>query len=158
MCSLLLCCWKRVFAMTSVFSWQNPVSLFPGSFCTPRPNLPVTPGISWLPTFAFQSPVMRRTSFLGVSFKGLIGLHRTIQLHLLQHYWLGHRLELLWYWMFALETNRDHSFIFEIRGNCVLYFLPFCPTVHFTLCHFRVAEATVHFTFCWKVAFTFVPG
>ena len=28
----------------------------PASFCTPRPNLPVIPGVSWLPTFAFQSP------------------------------------------------------------------------------------------------------
>ena len=40
--------------MTSVFSWQNSVSLWPASFCTPRPNLPVTPGISRLPTFAKQ--------------------------------------------------------------------------------------------------------
>ena len=47
MYSLLLCCWKSVFAMNSVFSWQNSVSLFPASFCTPRPNLPVTPGISF---------------------------------------------------------------------------------------------------------------
>ena len=53
--------------MTSVFSWENSISLCPASFCTPRPNLPVTPGISWLPTFAFQSPIMKRTSFLGVS-------------------------------------------------------------------------------------------
>ena len=29
--------------MTSVFSWQN--SICPASFCTPRPNLPVTPGV-----------------------------------------------------------------------------------------------------------------
>ena len=27
-------------------------------FCTPRPNLPVTPVVSWLLTFAFQSPTM----------------------------------------------------------------------------------------------------
>ena len=27
------------------------------------------PGVSWLPTFAFQSPIMKRTSFLGVSSK-----------------------------------------------------------------------------------------
>ena len=53
MCSLFLCCWKRVFAMTSVFSWQNSINLCPASFCTSRPNLPVTPGVSWLPTFAF---------------------------------------------------------------------------------------------------------
>ncbi|KAB0372710.1 hypothetical protein FD755_015463 [Muntiacus reevesi] len=30
--------------MTSAFSWQNSNSLCPASFCTPRPNLPVTPG------------------------------------------------------------------------------------------------------------------
>ena len=33
-----------VFAMTSVFSWQNSTSFCPASFCTPRPNLTVTPG------------------------------------------------------------------------------------------------------------------
>ena len=45
----------------------NSISLCPASFRIPRPNLPVTPGVSWLPTFAFQSPIMKRTSFLGVS-------------------------------------------------------------------------------------------
>ena len=48
--------------MTSAFSWWNSVNLWPASFCTPRPNLP-----SWLPPFAFQSPIMKRTSFFGVS-------------------------------------------------------------------------------------------
>ena len=37
------------------------------SFCIPRPNLPVHPGISWLSPFEFQFPVMKRTSFGGVS-------------------------------------------------------------------------------------------
>ena len=36
------------------------VSLCSASFCIPRPNMPVTPGISWLPIFAFQSPVVKR--------------------------------------------------------------------------------------------------
>ena len=53
--------------MTSAFSWQNSVSLCPASFCTPRPNLPVTPGISSIHTFAFQLPKMKRMSFFGVS-------------------------------------------------------------------------------------------
>ena len=53
--------------MTSVFSWQNSVSFHPASLCTPRPNLSVTPGISCLPTFAFHSPMINRTSFSGVS-------------------------------------------------------------------------------------------
>ena len=40
----------------------NSISLCPASFHIPRPSLPVTPGVSWLPTFAFQSPIMKRTS------------------------------------------------------------------------------------------------
>ena len=78
--------------MTSAFSWQNSISLCPASSRNVRPNLLVTPGVSCLPTFAFQSPIMKRTSFLGV-LKGLVGLHRTVQL--LQRYWLGHRFGLL---------------------------------------------------------------
>ena len=100
-------CWKRVLAMTSTFSWQNSVSLCPASFCTPRPNLPVTPGISWLPIFAFQSPMMKRTSFFLVLV--LEGPHRTVQPQLFQHYWLGHKLGLLWYWMVYLG-NEQRSF------------------------------------------------
>ena len=38
------------------FSWQNSIRLWPASFCTPRQNLPVTPDVSRLLTFAFQSP------------------------------------------------------------------------------------------------------
>ena len=61
----------------------KPISLCPASFCTPRPNLPVTPGVSWLPTFAFQSPVMKRSSFFWVLvIEGLLSLHWTIQLQL----------------------------------------------------------------------------
>ena len=63
--------------MTSAFSWQNSISLCSASFCTPRPKLPVTPGVSSLPTFAFQSPIMKRTSFLGVSSRRFLGLHST---------------------------------------------------------------------------------
>ena len=49
--------------------------------------------------------------------EGLIGLHGTFQLQLLQSYWLGHRLGILWYWMVGLETNRNHSVIFEITSR-----------------------------------------
>ena len=56
---------------------------------------------------------MKGHIFLGV-LEGILGLHRTIQPHVLQHYWLGHRLALLWYWMISLEMNRDHSAVFEI--------------------------------------------
>ena len=60
---------------------------------------------------------MKRTSFLGVSYRGLVGLHATIQLQLLQHYWLGIALAYCDTEYFALETNRDYSVIFEIASK-----------------------------------------
>ena len=102
---------ERVFAMTSAFSWWNSISLCPASFCTPRPHLPITPGVSWLPSFA-TIPYNEKDSIGGVLvLKGLVGLHRTVQLQLLQHYWLGHSLGSLWYRMVCLG-NRDHSVVF----------------------------------------------
>ena len=110
--------------MTSAFSWKNSISLCPVSFCTLRPNLPVRPGVSWLPTFAFLSPIMKRTSSLGV-LKGLVVPHRTVQLQLLQHYWLGHRLGLPWYWMVCLG-NKQRSFCHFWDFTQVLHFGLFC--------------------------------
>ena len=46
--------------------------------------------------------------------KGLVGLHRTIQLQLLQVTGWGTDLDYCDIEWFALETNRDHSVIFEI--------------------------------------------
>ena len=46
--------------------------------------------------------------------EGLGGLHSTIQLQLLQHYWLGIDLDYCDTEGSALETNRDHSVLFEI--------------------------------------------
>ena len=45
--------------------------------------------------------------------KGLVGLYRTVQLQLLQHY-----CDIEW---FALEMYRDHSVLFEIVSKyCIL--------------------------------------
>ena len=85
--------------------WANSISFCPASFCTPRPNLPVTPGVSWLPTFSFQFPIMKRTSFWVLVLDGFVGLQTTIQLQLLQHYGLEHRLGLPWYWMDWLRNE-----------------------------------------------------
>ena len=46
--------------------------------------------------------------------EGLVGLHRTVQLQLLQRHWLGIGLDYRDTEWFALETNRDHFVIFEI--------------------------------------------
>ena len=53
--------------------------------------------------------------------EGLVGLHRTVQLQLLQHYWWGIDLDYCDIEWFALETNRDLSVIFEIASKyCIL--------------------------------------
>ena len=43
----------------------------------------------------------------------LVGLHRNVQLQLLQHYWWGIDLDNRDMEWFALKTNRDHSVVFE---------------------------------------------
>ena len=83
--------------MTRVFSWQNSVSLCPASCCTAMPNFPVTTGRSSY--FCIPVPHNEKAIFFCVLvLEGLVGLHRMVQLQLLQHYWSGYRLELLWYW------------------------------------------------------------
>ena len=70
MCRVFSCVVERGCLLWPVHSLgKTLISLYPASFRTPRPNLPVTPGVSWLPTFAFQSPIMKRTSSLGFSSK-----------------------------------------------------------------------------------------
>ena len=69
--------------------------------------------------FCIPVPYNEKDIFFGCYLKGLVGLHRTVQLQLLQRYWLGHRLGLLWYWMVCLG-NRDHSVVFEITSkSCI---------------------------------------
>ena len=53
--------------------------------------------------------------------EGPVGLHRTVQLQLLQHYWSGIGLDNCDTEWFALEMNRDHSVVFEIAPKyCIL--------------------------------------
>ena len=49
--------------------------------------------------------------------KGLVGLHRSVKLQLLQPYWLVHDLDYCDIEWFALETNRDHSVTFKIASK-----------------------------------------
>ena len=47
----------------------------------------------------------------------LVGLHRTVQLQLLQHYWWGIDLDYCDIEWFALKTNRDQSVVYEIASK-----------------------------------------
>ena len=53
--------------------------------------------------------------------EGLVGLHRSVKLQLLQPYWLVHDLDYCDIEWFALETNRDQSVVLEIASKyCIL--------------------------------------
>ena len=52
---------------------------------------------------------------MDVSSKVLVGLHRTVQLQLLQHW--GIDLDYCDIEWFALKMNRDHSVVFEIASK-----------------------------------------
>ena len=52
-----------------------------------------------------SSPLKWKGHFWGMLvLKGLVGLHRTVQL--LERYWLGHKFGLLWYWMVCLGEKQ----------------------------------------------------
>ena len=113
MCSYLLCCWKRMFDVTSVLSWQNSFSFFPASFCTPRPNSLVVP--VHLLTFCFCIPIPydeKETLFLALILEGqigLIGLHRTFNFSFFGLSAWGTDSDYCDVEWLALETNQDHS-------------------------------------------------
>ena len=89
-------------------------------FCTPRPNLPVTPGVSSLPTFAFQSPIRKKTSFWVLVLKGLVGLHRAIHFSFFSITGLG------------VDLNyRGIEWFAQKRTEIILSFLRFRPSTTF---------------------------
>ena len=118
MCRVISCVVGKGYLLWPVCSLGKTISLCSASFCTSRPNLPVTRSTSWLSTFAFQSPMMKRTSFLVLVLEGLVGLHKTVQLCSLQHLWLEHRLGLPWYWMVCLG---DEQRSFRGFWDCIQY-------------------------------------
>ena len=96
--------------MTSAFSWINSISLCPASLWTHgQICLLLQVFLDFL--LLHSSPLYWKGHlFFGVLvLESLVGLHRTIQLKLLQHYWSGHRLGFLWYWMVFLG-NEERSF------------------------------------------------
>ena len=72
--------------------------------------------------FCFPVPYNEKEIFFWLLVpKGLVGLHRVIQLQLLQHYLSGHRLGLPWYWMVCLG-NEQRSFCHFWECPQVLHF------------------------------------
>ena len=68
-----------------------------------------------------SSPLKWKDLFWVLVLKGLVGLHRTVQLSLFSVSDWGIDLDYCDIEWFALETNRDHSVVFEIASKyCIL--------------------------------------
>lgn len=80
--------------------WKTTSAKIPASFCTPKPNMPITQ-VSFEFLLLHSNSTMKRTSFLMLVL-GLVGFHRTDWTSTSSALvWLGHRLELMWCWRFA---------------------------------------------------------
>ena len=97
--------------MTSVFSWQNSVSLALLHFVL-QGQICLLLQVSLDFYFCVPVPCNEEDIFFWELFLvGLVGPHRTVQLRLLQHYRLGHRLGLIsiyaldYYSAFKKESN-----------------------------------------------------
>ena len=111
--------------MTSAFSWQNSVSLCPASFVL-QGEVCLLLQVSLDFLLLHSSPLWwKGPLFWVLILEDLVGLLRMVQLQLLWHYWLGHRLGLLWYWMACLG-NDQRSFCHFWDYTEVVYFGLFC--------------------------------
>ena len=73
-----------------------------------------------------SSPLWWKRHLSGVLIlEGLVDFRRTVQLQLLQHYWLGHRFGLLWYPVVCLG-NKPRSFCHFWDRTQKLHFRLFC--------------------------------
>ena len=102
--------------MIRAFSWQNYYFL-PRFIPHSKAKFACNSRCFLTSYFCIPVPYDEKASFFVLVLKGLVGLHRTVQLQLLQYYWLGHRLDYCDIEWFALEIKRDHSVVFEITSK-----------------------------------------
>ena len=106
--------------MTSMFSWQNSVSLCPASFLRHRRYSRYL----LTSTFTSQSPMMKRTSFFGCQFQKVLQVFKELfNFSFFSITGWGIDLDYCDIEWFILEMNRDHSVVFEIAPNTAFWTL-----------------------------------
>ena len=95
------CLWSPVHSVgKTLLSFALPHFVLQGQIC-----LLLKVSLDFL--LLHYSSLKWKSYILGVLvLEGLIVIHRTVQLQLLQHYWSEHRLGLLWYWMVCLGNEQ----------------------------------------------------
>ena len=111
-------CW-RVFAVTGASSWQNSVSL-PCFSLYSKARFACYSRCLLISYFCIPVLYNERTSFWVLVLEGLVGLDRTIQLQLLQHWGIDlDYCDIKW---FALEMNRSFCRFWDCTdSNCLTF-------------------------------------
>ena len=133
MCRAFSCVVGRGCLLWPVCSLGKPLLALPCFILYSKLNLPVTLGISWLSTFAFQSPIMKRISFWDIisrrPCRSSLNLSTSASFNI-----TGQDIDLDYcdFECFALEMNRDHSVVFEIASKyCISDFCWLFWLLHF---------------------------
>ena len=101
----VLCCWKRV--LWPVRSLGKTLLAFALLHSVLQGQICLLFQVFLFFLLLHSSPLRWKGHLFGVLvLEVLVGLHRTVQLQLLQHYWLGRRLGLLWYCMVCLGNEQ----------------------------------------------------
>ena len=121
MCTVISCIIGRVCLLWPVCSLGKTVSLCLLQFVLQGQTC-LLPQVSLDFLLLRSSPLWWKGHlFLVLVLEGLVGHHRTVQLQLLWHWCLGHKLGLLWYWMVFLR-NEQRSFCHFWDCTQVLHF------------------------------------
>ena len=118
MCRVIFSVVGRGCLLWPVYSPGKTLLAFSLLHFVPQGQTWLLPQVSLDFSLLHPNPLWRKGHlFLVLVLEGLVGLHRTVQLQLLQRYWLGHRLGLLWYWMLCLGNEQRYSVNFETASK-----------------------------------------
>ena len=120
MCRGVSCCWKRVFAMTSVLCLGKTLLIFALLCFVLQGQSCLLLQVSLTFLFLDFSPLWWKGHiFFVLLLEGLVGL----QIQLPCYYWLGHILELLWFWMVWLWNRRIFLSFLRLHPNFAFWTL-----------------------------------
>ena len=122
-CRVVSCIIQRGCLLWPVYSLGKTVSLCPASFLHQGQTcLFLQVSLHFL--LLHSRPLWWKGHlFLVLVLEGLVGLYKTVQHQLLQHYWLGHRLGLLWCWIVCLQNEQRSFCCFWDCTKVVCFFL-----------------------------------
>ena len=113
------------------------------------------PGISWLPTFAFESHLMNRTSFFVIISRKCYRSHKTNNFSFFSISDWSTNLDYCDIESFTLEINWDHSVIFEVAPKYCISDC-FVDSEGCSISSKAFLHTVIRITFIWILWFSYI--